>query len=120
MVRSQLGAEYHIESIPAPIWDSYKHIREARLTAPPRGLDGLNLDCTIIDSNDYLISNTAIRPPGGVTSSKRLLSELWNAEPLVYRFAAGEPGPTLIGFSRSRVLGCLVAVRLSWVLFDCA
>ena len=121
VVRSQLGADYHIESIPAPIWDSYKHIREARFTAPPRGLDGLNLDCTIIDSNDYLISNTAIRPrPGGVTSSKRLLSELWNAEPLVYRFAAGEPGPTLIGFNEVESWGVWSRSGYPWVLFDCA
>lgn len=121
VVRSQLGADYPIESIPAPIWDSYQGIRETRRKSPPRGLDGLNLDCTIIDSNDYLISNTAIRPRQDMAGSgRRLLSERWSGEPLAYRFAAGEQTPTLIGFNDAEPWGVWSRSGYPWVLFDCA
>jgi hypothetical protein len=94
VVRAQLGPDYSIASIPAPIWDSYQHTREARAKHPPMGLAGLNLDCTVIDSEDYQISNTSIRPRQNTArDSKRLLSEQWDGQPLVYTFADGAPQP---------------------------
>jgi len=121
VVRSQLGADYPIQSIPAPIWDSYQGIRETRRQSPPAGLDGLNLDCTVIDSNDYLISNTAIRPRQDLAGSgRRLLSERWTGEPLAYCFTAGEQTPTLIGFNDAEPWGVWSRSGYPWVLFECA
>ena len=121
VVKAQLGEGYPIESIPAPIWDSYQGIREQRTSSPPRGLAGLNLDCTIIDSNDYQISNTSIRPrQDSAAANKRILSEQWGGEPLVYDFTGAEADLTLIGFNEAEPWGVWSRSGYPWVLFDCA
>lgn len=121
VVRAQLGEDYAIESIPAPIWDSYQDIRDARKNSPPRGLAGLNLECTIIDSNDYLISNTSIRPRQDTSSdNKPLLTGHWGGETLVYNLAGGEYELTLIGFNDPEPWGVWSRSGYPWVLFDFA
>lgn len=119
VVRAQLGDDFPVESIPAPIWDSYQHIREAREKSPPRGIEGLNLDCTVIDSRDYLISNTSIRPrQNAATANKRLLSERWSGETLAYDFANADQDLTLIGFNDAEPWGVWSRSGYPWILFD--
>jgi glycosyltransferase involved in cell wall biosynthesis len=99
VVRSQMGQAFPIECIPAPIWDSYQRIRAARKDSPPQGLEGLSLDCTVIDTNDFMLSNTGVRPRHGTENRTRLLSLPWAGEPLSYSPGDNGGDLTLIGFN---------------------
>ena len=121
VVRAQLGQDYAVRSIPAPIWDSCQAVREARRQSRPRGLEGLRLDCTVIDSDDYLISNTSIRPRQGAGGGRgRLLGGLWDGAPLTYDMSAETGGLTLIGFNNPEPWGVWSRSGYPWLLFDCA
>ncbi len=121
VVKSQLGQDYSIQSIPAPIWDSCQGVRETRRKSPPRGLEGLALDCTVIDSDDYLISNTSIRPRQGAPGGRaRMLSGLWDEVPLHYDLSLEHPQLTLIGFNDAEPWGVWSRSGFPWFLFDCA
>jgi len=121
VVKGQLGNKYPIESIPAPIWDACHPVRQSRQQNPPQGLDGLNLDCTIIDSNDYLISNTAIRPqPSAVGKGPGRLGRVWNGEPLEYDPGDVDPDLTLIGFNDVEPWGVWSRSGYPWIRFGCA
>lgn len=105
VVRAQLGLSFSIESIPAPIWDGYQRIRTAREDSPPLGIQGLSLDCTVIDSDDFILSNTGIRPRQSSVARKRLLSLAWAGEPLSYNFGKNTGDLTLIGFNEPESWG---------------
>jgi len=62
VVRNQLGEDFDIESIPAPLWDSCTASRTARQARTPGGLSQIELSCRAIDSACYELSNTAVRP----------------------------------------------------------
>jgi glycosyltransferase involved in cell wall biosynthesis len=119
VVREQLDQDFAIASIPAPLWDSCENLRERRRHQPPRGLDGLSLDCKIIDSRDYDISNTAVRP-GVVSAGKATmpLAREWNGEPLELSFARDGSGQTLVGFNDAETWGVWSKSGHPWVLLD--
>ena len=119
VVRQQLGQEYHIASIPAPLWDACAALREQRSHAPAQGFNGLTLSCTIIDSRDYNISNTAVRPRAGmIRDREKSLAADWNSERLHYSFARGEPGPTLVGFNDAEAWGVWSRSGYPWLMLD--
>ena len=119
VVREQLGQDFVIASIPAPLWDSCENLREKRRRQPPRGLDGLSLDCKIIDSRNYDISNTAVRP-GAVSAGKATipLAKEWSGEPLVLSFARDDSGQTLVGFNEAETWGVWSKSGHPWILLD--
>lgn len=119
VVREQLGQDFVVTSIPAPLWDSCENLREKRRRQPPRGLDGLSLDCKIIDSRDYDISNTAVRP-GAVRAGKATipLAKEWNGEPLDLSFARDDSGQTLVGFNDAETWGVWSKSGHPWILLD--
>ena len=119
VVREQLGQEYPIASIPAPLWDSCAALREQRSHAPSLGFDGINLNCKIIDSRDYNISNTGVRPRAGILGNTgKSLATDWNSERLDYSFARGEPGPTLVGFNDAEDWGVWSTSGYPWLMLD--
>ena len=93
VVREQLGQDYEIAAIPAPLWDACEELRQQRGNTSPRGLDGLALNCKVIDSNNYDITNTSVRPKsGGAGERARSLAASWDGEPLAFSFARGRTG----------------------------
>jgi len=121
VVREQLGQDYDIACIPAPLWDDCGPLRAQRIQAPPRGLEGLELACKVIDSRSYDISNTAVRPKTGSEGEQaRLLAQPWDGEPLAYSFARGEPCPTLVGFNDAEPWGVWSRSGYPWVMLDAA
>jgi glycosyltransferase involved in cell wall biosynthesis len=119
VVREQLGQDFAISSIPAPLWDSCENLREKRRRRPPRGIDGLSLDCKIIDSRDYEISNIAVRP-GAVSVGKSAtpLAKEWSGEPLLLSFARDDSGQTLVGFNDAENWGVWSKSGHPWILLD--
>jgi glycosyltransferase involved in cell wall biosynthesis len=53
VVRKSLGEEYPVVSIPAPVWEKYADVRTMRKERV-LPLHELSLDCTAIDSADYI------------------------------------------------------------------
>ncbi|MEM1155501.1 MAG: glycosyltransferase, partial [Pseudomonadota bacterium] len=110
-----------IASIPAPVWDSFQSTREKRQRSSPRGLDALTLDCTVIDTGDFLISNTSIRPkPGAGDRTKTALVSLWDGEPLAFDLAKEQKSLTLVGFNEAEKWGIWSLSGYPWMMFDCA
>ena len=121
VVREQLGQDYDIACIPAPLWDDCGPLRAQRKQVPPRGLQGLELACKVIDSHSYDISNTAVRPKTGSEGEQaRLLAQPWDGAPLAYSFARGEPCPTLVGFNDAEPWGVWSRSGYPWLMLDAA
>jgi glycosyltransferase involved in cell wall biosynthesis len=121
VVREQLGQDYDIACIPAPLWDDCAQLRAQRRQTPPRGLEGLELACKVIDSHSYDISNTAVRPKTGSEGEQaRLLAQPWDGEPLAYSFARGEQCPTLVGFNDAEPWGVWSRSGYPWLMLDAA
>ncbi len=119
VVRKQLGKDYDIASIPAPLWDSCEGIRQARADTLPLGLDGLDLNCTEIDSACYDISNTSVRPKAGLHGENgRFRIRSWEGEPLELSLAGDEPGVTLIGFNEPESWGVWSRSGYPWMMLD--
>jgi glycosyltransferase involved in cell wall biosynthesis len=119
VVREQLGQDYPVVSIPAPLWDACAALREQRSHAASRGFDGIDLNCKIIDSREYNISNTAVRPLAGVVrDSEKSLAKAWSGERLDFSFARGEPGPTLVGFNDAESWGVWSRSGYPWLMLD--
>ncbi|MCB1855864.1 MAG: hypothetical protein KDI05_13345 [Halieaceae bacterium] len=119
VVREQLGEDYDIACIPAPLWDACAPLREQRRQSPPRGLAGLELACKVIDSHSYDISNTSVRPKAGSDGERaRLLARPWDGRPLAYSFARGEEAPTLVGFNDAEPWGVWSRSGYPWVMLD--
>lgn len=117
VVREQLGDDCEIVSIPAPLWDAYAGLREQRRHTPALGFDGLALNCRVIDSHSYAISNTAVRPRTGVEIEQGS-SDIWDGEALTFSFARGESGPTLVGFNDPESWGVWSRSGHPWLLLD--
>jgi glycosyltransferase involved in cell wall biosynthesis len=119
VVRAQVGCDYQIPSIPAPLWDSCGKIRSTRSDKMPRGLAGLDLRCTVIDSACYEFSNTFVRPrtgqPGDSTAP---LVHAWEGEPLEYSFGSTDNRPTLIGFNEAEPWGVWSRSGYPWIMLD--
>lgn len=119
VVREQLGEDYNIASIPAPLWDACAQLRAQRAQVPPRGLAGLALRCKIIDSHNYDISNTAVRPGSGAAGDRaRSLAQPWDSQLLRFSFARGESHPTLIGFNEVEPWGVWSRSGHPWLMLD--
>lgn len=119
VVREQLGQDCDIACIPAPLWDDCAELRERRRQVLPRGLEGLELACKVIDSNSYDISNTAVRPKTGSEGERaRLLAQPWDGRPLAYSFARGEHYPTLVGFNETESWGVWSRSGYPWLMLD--
>jgi len=119
VVRSQLGEACAIESIPAPLWEACDRLRQVRERNPPRGLAGLNLNCTIIDSASYEISNTAVRPlTGAAAASVKPLAQPWDGSPLEYTFASTELTLSLVGFNTPEPWGVWARSGHPWIMLD--
>ena len=119
VVRAQLGADYDIASIPAPLWDACQALREQRKQSQPRGLDALALNCKVIDSRNYDITNTSVRPKSGRAGERaRSLAAPWNGETLAFHFARGEPGPTLVGFNDAEPWGVWSRSGYPWLMLE--
>ena len=119
VVRSQVGNAYPVPSIPAPLWDSCEHTRSARRGTMPRGLAGLDLNCTVIDSACYEISNTFVRPKTGPAGdSAAPLVRAWEGETLQYAFTCSDPHPTLVGFNEAEPWGVWSRSGHPWIMLD--
>lgn len=119
VVRQQLGEEYDIPSIPAPLWDACESLRAQRSRSRARGLDGLALSCKVIDSNNYDITNTSVRPRSGAQGAGAMsLAAPWNGETLAFSFARGEPGPTLVGFNDAEPWGVWSRSGYPWLMLE--
>lgn len=119
VVREQLGEDYNITSIPAPLWDACAQLRAQRAQVPPQGLAGLDLHCKIIDSHNYDISNTAVRPGSGAAGERaRLLAQSWDSQPLHFSFARGERHPSLVGFNDVEPWGVWSRSGHPWLMLD--
>jgi glycosyltransferase involved in cell wall biosynthesis len=119
VVRRQLGEEYPVASIPAPVWDACESTRERRAEAMPGGLGELELDCTIIDSSDYEISNTFVLPRvGSAAGNERPLVPLWDGEPRNYDLADSDSALVLIGFNDAEGWGVWSKSGHPWIILD--
>jgi hypothetical protein len=119
VVQEQVGSNYDIAVIPAPLWDDCAALREQRQRHTPRGLEGLELRCKVIDSQCYDISNTAVRPKSGAAGERaRMLARPWDGRPLVYSLARGEPAPTLVGFNDREQWGVWSRSGHPWLMLD--
>ncbi len=119
VVRQQLGHDYDVVSVPAPLWDACAGLREQRGRARPSGLDELALNCKVIDSSNYDITNTSVRPKSGTAGERaRSLAAPWNGEPLEFSFARGERGPTLVGFNDPEPWGVWSRSGYPWLMLD--
>lgn len=119
VVRAQLGQDYPIATIPAPLWDACAELRQRRAGISTGSLDGLALNCKVIDSNNYDITNTSVRPKGGIAGERaRSLAASWNGEPLTFSFARGEPGPTLVGFNDAEPWGVWSRSGHPWLMLE--
>tara|TARA_R110001599_G_scaffold145321_1_gene327615 strand:- start:68011 stop:70113 length:2103 start_codon:yes stop_codon:yes gene_type:complete len=119
VVRAQLGQDYPIANIPAPLWDACAELRQRRNGIGTGSLDGLALNCKVIDSNNYDITNTSVRPKGGSAGERaRSLAASWNGEPLTFSFARGEPGPTLVGFNDAEPWGVWSRSGHPWLMLE--
>lgn len=119
VVREQLGPGYDIPAIPAPLWDACAELREQRRQVAPQGLAGLALSCKIIDSHNYDISNTAVRPKTGSAGERaRSLAQPWDGLPLFFSFARGEQHPTLVGFNDGEPWGVWSRSGHPWLMLD--
>ncbi len=119
VVREQLGQNYDIVAIPAPLWDACQGLREKRRQAQPRGLDALALNCKVIDSYNYDITNTSVRPKSGRAGERaRSLAAPWDGETLAFQFARGEPGPTLVGFNDAEPWGVWSRSGYPWLMLE--
>lgn len=119
VVRKQLGQDYDIAAIPAPLWDACAQLREQRAGARTLGLEGLALNCKVIDSSNYDITNTSVRPKSGTAGERaRSLAAPWNDEPLAFSFARGESGPTLVGFNDAEPWGVWSRSGYPWLMLD--
>ncbi|MEM6579940.1 MAG: glycosyltransferase [Pseudomonadota bacterium] len=121
VVEAGVASELKIASIPAPVWDSFQSTRDKRLRFGPRGLDALTLDCTVIDTEDFLISNTSIRPkPDTGERTKSALVSLWDDAPLNFDLAKEQTSLTLVGFNEPEKWGIWSLSGYPWMMFDCA
>lgn len=119
VVRQQLYPDYDIVSIPAPLWDACAGLRAQRIATEARGIEGLALNCKVIDSNNYDITNTSVRPKSGnAGAGARSLAAPWDGKPLAFSFARGEPGPTLVGFNDAEPWGVWSRSGYPWVMLD--
>ena len=118
VVREQLGQDYKIAAIAAPLWDACEELRQRRGNTSPRGLDGIALNCKVIDSNNYDITNTSVRPKSGGGERARSLTASWDGEPLAFLFARGEPGPTLVGFNDAEPWGVWSRSGHPWLMLE--
>lgn len=119
VVRAQLGPDYPIVSIPAPLWDDCERLRQARLDAQPRGLDGLDLNCTIIDSASYELTNISVKPRTDVPGiNSRPLVQAWDGGPLSFSFATGELALRLMGFNTPEPWGVWSKSGYPWIMLD--
>jgi glycosyltransferase involved in cell wall biosynthesis len=119
VVRRQLGENYPVTSIPAPVWDACASIRAQRAAHPPGGLEGLELSCTVIDSNDYEISNIFVLPKAGSSvSEERPLVPLWDGDPREYRLADDDSSLVLIGFNEPEDWGVWSKSGHPWIILD--
>tara|TARA_R110002110_G_scaffold415765_2_gene655177 strand:- start:25276 stop:27390 length:2115 start_codon:yes stop_codon:yes gene_type:complete len=126
-VRKELGDGYKIASIPAPLWDSMQPVRDKRLASGPQGLAGLKLHCTIIDSANYDISNTSVRPLNAsgqgaaqhsLQNNATALVPAWQGEPVEYRLTADDNVLTLIGFNPAEHWGVWSRSGHPWIMLD--
>ena len=119
VVRDQLGQDYPIAVIPAPLWDACAELRQRRDVTAGGGLDSLALNCKVIDSNNYDISNTSVRPKSGSAGERaRSLAASWNGELLAFSFARGESGPTLVGFNDAEPWGVWSRSGHPWLMLE--
>ncbi len=119
VVRGQVGEDCKVVSIPAPLWDSCERVRKLRAQTPPQGLDGLDLNCTVIDSACYDISNTGVRPRvDGVANSAQPLVKSWDGQAREYLFSTQELALTLIGFNLSENWGVWSKSGYPWIILD--
>jgi len=119
VVRAQLGQDYDIVSIPAPLWDDCARLREARAQQQPRGLDGLDLNCTIIDSASYELTNISVKPRTDIPGiNSKPLVQAWDGEPLSFSFASGELELRLMGFNTAEPWGVWSKSGYPWIMLD--
>ncbi|MEM8561681.1 MAG: glycosyltransferase [Pseudomonadota bacterium] len=121
VVASGVANAVEIASIPAPVWDSFQSTRDQRQRIRPRGLDALSLDCTVIDTDDFLISNTSIRPKPSIGDhTKHALIGVWDGSPLQFDLSREQRSLTLIGFNEPEPWGIWSLSGYPWMMFDCA
>ena len=119
VVRAQVGDQYPIASIPAPLWDACENVRGARHGRMPLGLQGLDLNCTVIDSACYEFSNTFVRPKTDLTGPAAApLVHAWEGEPLDYAFTSRDKHPTLVGFNEAEPWGVWSRSGHPWIMLD--
>ena len=119
VVKNQLGENFAIDSIPAPLWNACEPIRVAREKDFPRGLAGVDLSCRAIDSASYELSNTYVRPK--TVASEFTISPLgheWAGVPLDLSFCAGSSTSSLIGFNKPEEWGVWSKPGYPWLLLN--
>ena len=119
VVGDQLGESFDIFPIPAPLWDACERIRERREKRLPRGLAGVRLDCSLIDSGSYEITNTSVLPkPGASVIEERPLVPAWDGEPLHYALTRGDDELILISFNEREQWGVWAKSGHPWIILD--
>ena len=62
VVQQAMGGDLKTASIPAPIWDAFEDERQAIPTKHPYKNVSLDIEAEIVDSDDFDITNTSIKP----------------------------------------------------------
>ncbi|GAB5450751.1 MAG: hypothetical protein Hals2KO_10790 [Halioglobus sp.] len=117
VVRNDIGPDYPIESVPAPLWDNWAALRaEAPSRTPVKDLT-LTLGTAVIDSKDFAINSESIapasqvaRPPGGNAGDTE------SCHNLDIEFGEMNPDVWMVGFYPPEGWGAWSKTTSPWIM----